>query len=156
MLKETYSFIAHACKCILYRCGFYEIHRTMNDVETQKHPIPSTHNAPHLLHGDGGNVCTRDALEINRVTEVMKMPLFMSTCPPNSFKFRADLFRRRFCHGNWDLTIASNPIRCRLRLQSEGWRLWTSILFCSGLPHALHAVTFLPVHPFMLSHQTLR
>ena len=28
-------------------------------------------------------------------------------------------------------TNYSNPIRCRL--QSEGWRLWTSILFCSGL-----------------------
>ena len=45
------------------------------------------------------------------------------------------------------------PIRCRL--QSEGWRLWTSILFCSEAA-ALHAVTLLPVHPFMLSHQTLR
>ena len=35
----------------------------------------------------------------------------------------------------------SNPIRCRL--QSEGWRLWTSILFCSGLPHCMQSHSFL-------------
>ena len=37
-----------------------------------------------------------------------------------------------------------SPIPIRCRLQSEGWRLsWTSILFCSGLPHCMQSHSFL-------------
>ena len=57
--------------------------------------------------------------------------------------------------GTWQL--ASNPIRCRL--QSEGWRLWTSILFCSvlGCTHALpmQSRSFLS-SPLCCHTQTLR
>ena len=42
----------------------------------------------------------------------------------------------------WEVGLhAINSIRCRL--QSEGWRLWTSILFCSGLPHCMQSHSFL-------------